>query len=346
MKKIYHLLISSILAFGLAACGGQNAQTPQDKSTEKATQELSMPGKGVQVQALQSPLPEETFQTMLINEALSRLGYEILPIKEVSYTTTYTAVANGDATYMAVNWDPQRKELYENSGGDKVFFRKGHYIKGAAEGYLIDKKTADKYNIKTLDQLKDPEIAKAFDNDGDGKADLMGCEAGWASETVIEHHIDTFGLRDTVKQHQGQYSAMIADVVARYEAGQPVFYYTWVPYWLSAKLVPGKDVVWLQVPYSAHPDGLDTEQPNGANYGFISNNERIIANRVFAEQNPAAATIFALAELPIADVSAENLLIAQGEDTDEHIRQHTLNWIKANQEKFDGWLAQARKAAQ
>lgn len=345
MNRLTQTFISAIIGFSLASCGGTQ-NTEQATNAQQDTTTLSMPGKGVQVQALQSPLAEETFQTMLINEALRRLGYEILPIKEVAYTTIYTAVANGDATFMTVNWDPQRKELYENSGGDKVFFRKGHYIEGAAEGYLIDKKTADQYHIKTLDQLKDPEIAKQFDNDGDGKADLMGCEAGWASETVIEHHIDTFGLRDTVVQHQGQYSAMIADVVARHEAGKPVFYYTWVPYWLSAKLVPGKDVVWLQVPYSAHPNGLDTEQANGANYGFVSNNERIIANRIFAEANPAAAAIFAEAKLPIADVSAENLLIAQGEDTEEHIRQHTLNWIKANQGTFDGWLAAARKAAE
>ena len=43
---------------------------------------------------------------------------------------------------------------------------------------------------------------------------------------------------------------MMADTISRYKEGKPVFYYTWTPYWVSNELKPGKDVVWLQVPFS------------------------------------------------------------------------------------------------
>ena len=47
---------------------------------------------------------------------------------------------------------------------------------GAAQGYLIDKKTAEQYHIPaSIDQLKDPQIVKLFDTNNDGKADLTGC---------------------------------------------------------------------------------------------------------------------------------------------------------------------------
>ena len=78
------------------------------------------PGKGVEVQALQSAIAEETFQTMVLNEALRELGYEVKPIKEVDYSAAYTSIASGDATYMAVNWFPLHNTMYKNAGGDDV----------------------------------------------------------------------------------------------------------------------------------------------------------------------------------------------------------------------------------
>ena len=77
----------------------------------------ALPGKGIKVQALQSSIAEETFQTMLVDKALEKLGYEVQPIKEVEYPTAHIAIANGDATFMAVHWDPMHKDFYNNAGG-------------------------------------------------------------------------------------------------------------------------------------------------------------------------------------------------------------------------------------
>jgi glycine betaine/proline transport system substrate-binding protein len=85
-----------------------------------------LPGKGIKVQALQSSIAEETFQTMLV-KGPGKLGYEVQPIKEVEYPTAHIAVANGDATFMAVHWDPLHKDYYKNAGGDAKLLRKGQY---------------------------------------------------------------------------------------------------------------------------------------------------------------------------------------------------------------------------
>jgi glycine betaine/proline transport system substrate-binding protein len=304
------------------------------------------PGEGIEVLPLHSTISEEAFQTMVLNEALRQLGYDVKEIKQVDYSTAYTAISNGDATFMPVNWFPLHNAMYANAGGDDVFYRGGAYIEGAVQGYLIDKKTADKYNITSIDQFKDAKIAKLFDTNNDGTADLTGCQAGWGCEGVIEHQLDTFKLRDRINHNQGQYAAIIADTIVRYNEGQSIFYYTWTPYWVSGKLVPGKDVVWLEVPYSANPNGTDTALPNGKNYGFDINSQRIVANKEFASNNPAAAKLFEVAKLPINDVSAENMLIADGEDSQQQIRQHAMNWIKINQVAFNGWLTAARNAAE
>ena len=326
------LLATGLLALGLAAPAAA----------------ADLPGKGVKVVPLQSNLVEETFQTLLVTRALEKLGYDVAPIKEVAYPTAHIAVANGDATLIANHWNPHHAEFYKAAGGDAKLSRKGVYTAGAAQGYMIDKKTADKYKITHLNQLTDPKLAKLFDTTGDGKANLVGPSAGWGGEAVVEHQIKTFKLSDTVTYTQGNYPALIADTVARFKAGQPVLYYAWTPYWLSNVMRPGQESVWLEVPYSTMPGvqaGTDTQMPNGKNYGFPLNNEYIVANKVFVANNPAAAKLFEVMELPIGDISAQNSRLNDGEKSQQDIARHTDGWIKAHQKTFDSWIAQALAAA-
>lgn len=303
------------------------------------------PGTGVSVKGFHSPIAEEKFQTLILVRALQELGYNVEPTLEVEYNAGYTAIAQNDIQWGAVSWDPLHNEMYKNSGGDEKIIKLGKYISGAAQGYLMDKATAEKYKIDTIDDLKDPKLAKLFDATGDGKADLTGCQPGWGCEAVINHQLDAFGLRDTVNHVQGSYAAIISDTIARYKAGQPIVYYTWTPYWVSGVLVPNEDVVWLQVPHSEHPLGTDTQLPNGDNYGFNVNSERVVVNKAFADANPAAKKLFEVAKLNINAVSAQNKLISDGENTQADIERHTDNWIKNNRALFDSWLEAARKAA-
>ncbi|QPL56107.1 glycine betaine/L-proline ABC transporter substrate-binding protein ProX [Vibrio navarrensis] len=307
-----------------------------------------LPGAGVTVQPVQSTVAEETFQTLIVNRALEALGYDVLPTKEVDYNVAYTSLAKSDATFLAVGWFPLHSDKYAMAGGDKVFYRQGQYISGAAQGYLIDKATADKYNISNISQLKDPKIARLFDANDDGKADLTGCNPGWGCEGVIEAQLSAYGLRHTVSHNQGNYAAIIADTISRYKQGSPILYYTWTPYWVSGVLVPGKDVVWLEVPFSALPGerkDVDTTLPNGKNYGFEMNSMRIVANKAFAEQNPAAAKLFAIMQVNINDVSAQNMMMSQGKNRSADIEAHVDGWIKAHQKQFDAWVEAAKKAA-
>lgn len=307
-----------------------------------------LPGKGIQVQPVQSTITEETFQTLLVNKALEKLGYTVQSPREVDYNVAYTSIASGDATFMAVNWDPLHADQYQAAGGDAKFYRQGNYVEGAAQGYLIDKKTAEKYHITSIDQLKDPNIAKLFDANGDGKADLSGCTPGWGCEAVINHHIKAYGLSATVEHNQGNYAAIMADTISRFKEGKPILYYTWTPYWVSDVLVPGRDVVWLQVPFSSLPGEqktISTKLPNGADYGFPVNSMRIVANKQWAEANPAAAKLFAIMKLPIADINAQNARMHQGEAQEADIERQTDGWIKAHQALFDGWVHTAEAAA-
>ncbi len=318
--------------------------------TTLATVQVSaadLPGKGITVKPAQSTITEETFQTLLVSRALEKLGYTVDDPSEVDYNVAYTSIAAGDTTFIATNWQPLHDDMYKAAGGDAKFYRQGTYVQGAAQGYLIDKKTAEKYHITRIDQLKDAKIAKLFDTNEDVKADLTGCTPGWGCEAVINHQIKAYDLSNNVEHNQGNYSAMIADTITRFKEGKPVLYYTWTPYWVSDVLVPGRDVVWLQVPFSSLPGeqkDVDTRLPNGANYGFPVNTMHIVANKAWTEKNPAAAKLFAEMKLPIADINAQNSRMHQGQSSEADINAHVDGWIKAHQAQFDGWVKDALAA--
>ena len=44
------------------------------------------------------------------------------------------------------------------------------------------------------------------------------------------------------------------------------------------------------------------------------------------------------ASIPLADISAQNLKMDQGEKSERDIKKHAAAWIKANQSTFDSWL--------
>lgn len=75
-----------------------------------------LPGKGIAVQPVQSTISEETFQTLLVSKALEKLGYDVKEPREVDYNVAYTSIASGDATFIAVNWDPLHADQYKAAG--------------------------------------------------------------------------------------------------------------------------------------------------------------------------------------------------------------------------------------
>ncbi|MDY7005208.1 MAG: glycine betaine/L-proline ABC transporter substrate-binding protein ProX [Cyanobacteriota bacterium] len=293
---------------------------------------------------------EELFQTNIVNIGLEKLGYKIEKPKQIGYPAIYISVANGDLDYSTVYYQPGSNHFFENAGGEEKLEGVGILTPNGIQGYQIDKKTADKYNITNIEQLKDSEIAKLFDSDGDGKANLVGCNAGWSCELIINHQLQAYELQDTVEHNLGEYTILLADAITRYQQGKPIIYFAYNPHWISSVLKPGEDVVWLEVPFTSFPESMknmsekDTSA-DGKNFGFPVLQQRIFANKKFLEANPVAKRWFELVKISIADMNAESLRIKEGEDQPEDILRHAQEWVKNNQQEYDSWLETARKAA-
>jgi len=316
-----------------------------------------LPGKGVTVKPARATWNTGYFQEALVRAGLEELGYNVKKPKELQNPLFYQSLALGDVDYWANGWFPVHegqlpKNFYDK--GEKV----GYVVKsGGLQGYLVSKKDAEKFNIKSLDDFKRPEVKEAFDANGDGKADLTACPAGWGCEQTIAHHLDVYNLREDINPIKASYSASMADALARYNSGKPVFFYTWAPNWTIFKFKPGEDVVWINVPEimptEAQKDMVDRltasdiagAVSNPIKLGFVVADIQIVANKKFLAENPAAKEFFKQFTLPLDDINAQNTLMEQGEKSQKDIERHAQEWIKKNQETWNTWLEDARNAA-
>lgn len=316
-----------------------------------------LPGKGVKVKPARATWNTGYFQEALVRTGLQELGYQVEEPKELQNPLFYQSVAFGDVDYWTNGWFPNHTSQLPKNSAAKIEII-GYVVKaGGLQGYLVSKKEAEKYNIKSLDDFKRPEVMKAFDANGDGKADLTACPPGWGCEGVITHHFDVYGLDDYINPIKAGYSASMADVLARHNAGQPVFFYTWAPNWTIFKLKPGKDVVWINVPEIMPKEsqqagvermtvsGIEGAVTDPLKAGFVVSDIQIVANKKFLNENPAAKEFFKVFTLPLGDINEQNTKMQNGEKSTKDIDRHVEEWIEKNQATWDGWLDAARKAA-
>lgn len=315
------------------------------------------PGDGVKVSPARATWNTGYFQEAIVRAGLKELGYNVSSPKELQNPLFYQSVALGDVDYWANGWFPLHEGQMPHGWQERVEIV-GYVAKaGGLQGYLVSKEHVEKYNITSLDDFKRPEVKKAFDSNGDGKADLTACPPGWGCEQVITHHFDVYDLVDHINPIKAGYSASMADVVARYGVGKPVFFYTWAPNWTIFKLKPGKDVMWINVPKIIPSEaqkpvedrmtvgGIVGAVSDPLKAGFVVNDIQVVANKKFLADNPAAKRFFELFTLPLNDINEQNTKMDDGENSQRDVERHAQEWIEKNRSQWDGWLTEARKAA-
>ncbi len=276
------------------------------------------------------------FQAEIYKQALEKMGYKVSGPTVMKPQVFYVAAAAGDVDLWVNGWFGTHDGYIAESKG-KVKAVGTVMEKGGLQGYLIDKKTADKYGIKSVKDIK--KHAKQFDSNGDGKADMVSCPPGWGCEKVIAKHFDELGLADYINRVQADYSASMADIISKYKNGQSILFYTWTPNWTVGTLKLGKDIVWIDVPYSKTKSvSVPNATKSKINMGFGADDIRPAANVDFLKANPKVEKMLKKASIPLADIAAQNLLMNKGEKSERAIKKHADDWIKANQSTFNSWI--------
>ncbi|MEM7346565.1 MAG: glycine betaine/L-proline ABC transporter substrate-binding protein ProX [Chloroflexota bacterium] len=311
-------------------------------------------GQGRTIRMARATWDTGWFQAEIFKQLFEGLGYQVEGPRTYDNDTFYQAVAQGDVDLWVNGWFPQHDIYLTDETIATAIDIVGVEVQGGAlQGYMVDKASAEALSINSLADFKRPEVIAAFDPDGDGRANLIGCNTGWGCATVIDHHLVAYELTETVEHIQGDYGPLMLNTLSQFQRGAPIFYFNWTPNWTNGALVPGQDVVWIEVPFASLPpeqrtfednitvSGLDGCVKEPCALGFPPNDIRTVASKAFLNTHPDIQTLLEQVAIPLNDISDQNALLLAGEDDQSDIIRHAQEWIKTHQDEVDEWLANA-----
>ena len=106
------------------------------------------------------------------------------------------------------------------------------------QAFYVDKTTADKYNLKSVEDMKDPKIAALFkDPENPSKGRLTSCISGWTCYSVNLVKLHEYGLSDLYTNFDpGSGGALDAAIAGAFAKKKPIFTYYWAPTGLMGKV--------------------------------------------------------------------------------------------------------------
>ena len=304
-----------------------------DSATVDAASGPDTPGTGIEVRMGRANWDSGYMQAAVFRALLTELGYTVSDPSEAEMAPGdfYPPLARGEFDFWANGWFPTHDNLMAvadpeldlpdgGAVGDYVSRVGTSMASGGLQGILIDQKTADERGITSLaDVAADP---APWDSDGDGRAEIAGCNDGWGCQLIIEDIIAVNGWEDSIEQISDDYTVLWEEQIHRLEDGEPVLAYTWTPSAQIVDLIPGRIAYWLAVPTAppgqevaaALPESQCPTQP--CLMGFTAADITVVANNSFLAANPAAARLFELVTFDVLDIALQTVRYQGGANTE------------------------------
>ncbi|MEM9464908.1 MAG: glycine betaine/L-proline ABC transporter substrate-binding protein ProX [Actinomycetota bacterium] len=345
----------------------------EDEMDEEEADPAGLPGEGVSVTMARANWSTGYMQAAIYKQLMEELGYTVNEPAELELPPSnfFTALGEGEVDFWANSWYPGHASWWNNEltdgsiVGDKISVVGEEMLAGGLQGYLTNKSIVDENPGLTMDQINStPELVELYDSGdttpGDGIVQILGCPEDWTCDDIINENIEFAGWTN-MEQTKAGYDAMIAEAVGRAADGIPFIMYTWTPSAYVTQLIPGDNAMWLAIEPTSVLDGsitpefnqlvdgeaipaslgTDTCSNDPCHLGWVAADIQVSANNEFLAANPAAEALFDQVKIPVIDVALQNVLYNNGEDTTEDVNRHAADWIAANRDQADEWIANA-----
>ena len=102
------------------------------------------------------------------------------------------------------------------------------------EGIFVPSYVQEEHNIRKVEDLANPEIAKLFDTDGDGKGEYWPGGPGWSTTDIEFVKLKSYGLDKYYQPFVVEQWVFEAKLDAAIKLKKPVVFYFWSPEWIHA----------------------------------------------------------------------------------------------------------------
>ena len=266
------------------------------------------------------------------------LGVEV-ELQNATNPIVFEAMDKGTMHVHPEVWLPNQANLYQTYVEEKgtVVMNPNPVI--SFQGMCVPEATAEQHGVTAITDLTDPDKAKLFDSDGDGRGEIWIGATGWASTNVEKIRAKSYGYDQTLELVEMDETLAMAKLDAAVAQNQPYVFVCWTPHHmfglhdLRVLKEPAHDPdKWMVIQPTDDPDWLNN---SSAPVAWADTYLHIHYATALEGIQPQAAQILANVKVNTQQVSAMvYALTVEKQDPADFAMQ----WVEANAELVDSWL--------
>ncbi len=196
----------------------------------------SIPGAAGPVAKPTLKLVDTQFDSGWLNNAIAKYviekGYGY-PVETVETTTVIAqaSLANGELDVWMELWQQNWQETYDKELAAGNIQNLGPTYEAGPQFFTIPRWVAEQYNIKTVEDMKRPEVVKLFQNpENPAKGAFINCITGWQCAEINRAKFRAYELDKYYDMiDPGSSGALDAALAGPQKRHEPVFGYYWAP---------------------------------------------------------------------------------------------------------------------
>lgn len=256
-----------------------------------------------------------------------RLGLSV-DLREATNEEIFDGMDKGTVQVHPEVWLPNQVALYSQYVEGKRTARMSPYGVNATQGVCTTRATAEQYQIGALSDLADPEKAKLFDTDFDGKGEMWVGAADWASTKEMIKRASETGVDRTMTLLQAPEQVALATIDIAAATGKPLVFYCYTPHHVFQL----HDLVRLEAPPA---EGFAVASGGDGSTSWNEAHFHVTYAASLADDAPEAAKLLAKVKLDSETVTAMTYaLVVERQDPAEYAK----SWVSQNKKRIDQWV--------
>ncbi len=267
------------------------------------------------------------------------LGLEV-ELQSSTNPIIFEAMDQGKMHVHPEVWLPNQQNLHDKYVVDNKTVIKNSYGVPASPGEMcVTDTTAERTGIVNIQELSDPDMAKNFDTDGDGKGNIWIGAPGWASTNVEKIRAKSYGYDETMNLDVMDETLALANVDAAVAANTNIVFMCYTPHHMFSlyNLVILKEPAhdpekWVVFHPTDDPDWLEK---SSAAMAWDKAYLHIMYSTTLAEEQPEVADLLSKVELTPDQLAAMTLaVVVEKVSTPDYAER----FVTENSDMIDSWL--------
>ncbi len=266
------------------------------------------------------------------------LGLEV-ELQNGSNPVVFEAMDTGAMHVHPEVWLPNQTNLNDKFVKDRQTVRMNSNGVAGDQAMCVTKGTAERTGITDLSDLTDPDMAKNFDTDDDGKGEIWIGAAGWASTNIEKIRAKSYGYAETMNLKEMDESLALAEVDNAVAQDKDIVFFCYTPHHMFSlhELVILKEPAYEEAKWEVIQPTDDPQWLEKSEAGVAWNTAYLhihYATSLESDQ-PEAAAMLANVKLDTNTVSAMTYaLVVEKQDPAEF----AAKWVADNSATVDSWL--------